>query len=58
MFRYPAYLHLSPVDDAGAELLGHHEEGVGLAVGGGVGAEVVHVHPVHDLGLGPADQSE
>ena len=43
----------SPLHAALLELLGDHEEGVGLAVGGGVGAEVVYVQSLHHPGLGP-----
>ena len=34
-------------------LLGHHHEGIGLTVGGGVGAQIMHVNTVHYLGLRP-----
>ena len=47
------YSYGLPFNRAVRVLLGHHEEGIGLAVGRGVGAEVVHVHTVHQLGLGP-----
>ena len=34
-------------------MLSDHEEGIGLTVGGGVGAEVVDVDTIHNLGLRP-----
>ena len=40
-----------PVNCAVLVLLGDHEEGVGLRVGGGVGAEVVNVDAVNHLRL-------
>jgi hypothetical protein len=51
--KHRVFLSVSPLDPALLKLLGHHEEGVGLAVGGGVGAEVVHVQPLHHARLWP-----
>ena len=42
-----------PVNNAVLILLCHHEEGVGLAVGGAVSAEVVNVEPLHHSALRP-----
>jgi hypothetical protein len=41
-----------PVDGAVSVLLSHHQEGVGLAVGGGIGAKIVNIHTVNDFGFG------
>ena len=42
-----------PVNNAVLILLCHHEERVGLAVGGAVGTEVVNVEPLHHSALWP-----